>query len=124
MQLTKEQVDLFLNLETSLHKKEIRNSVEAVSELLSDDFLEFGNSGIKYNKNLIIKELESEQEDLNVKVEDFTVSYISADIVLVTYKSVRFVDDLEKKVEAMRSSLWKLFGEKWKMIFHQGSRIL
>lgn len=117
MQVSQEEKDLFFNLETKLHKKEVRNSVETVSELIADEFIEFGNSGTIYNKASIISELAGEQEDLNVVVEDFNVSRISEDVVLVTYKST-------STVQAMRSSLWKLIDGRWQMVFHQGSRIL
>jgi len=44
------RTEMFLALETSLHRKEIRNSLARVSELIADDFVEFGKSGAVYRK--------------------------------------------------------------------------
>ena len=42
MKFTDRDIEKLFELETSLHKKEIRNSPAAVAALLADDFIEFG----------------------------------------------------------------------------------
>ena len=102
----------FFELETSLHKKQTRNSPEAVSRLLADDFVEFGSSGRVWNKSSIIESLRKETEDLQVAVEDFKVRELSAEVMLVTYKTST----------SLRSSIWIRLEDRWQMIFHQGTK--
>jgi hypothetical protein len=69
--MTKEQLAKFYELETSLHKKETRNSRERVSALIADDFLEFGKSGGILTKRETLENLKDEAVDWQVEVSDF-----------------------------------------------------
>lgn len=103
----------FFELETALHRKEIRNSPDAVSALLADEFVEFGRSGRIWDKRSIIESMQKEKLDQKVTVHDFAARELSPDIILVTYKTA----------SALRSSIWKRVGEKWQIVFHQGTAI-
>jgi hypothetical protein len=113
--------DFFFHLETSLHKKEIRNSREKVSELLADDFIEFGKSGGTYSKQDTLESLENETEDLHIAVCNFRAVELSPTVILVTYTTEMHVNDTSR-VSTNRSSIWILRENKWQMIFHQGTR--
>jgi len=106
----------FFELETSLHKKQVRNSAESTSALLADGFVEFGSSGRVWNKSSIIESMRREMEDQQVTVEDFAARELAPDVVLVTYISKKDVGS------TLRSSIWKRYEGKWQMIFHQGTR--
>ncbi|MFA6585979.1 MAG: DUF4440 domain-containing protein [Candidatus Paceibacterota bacterium] len=123
MEPQKVSLELFLDLETKLHRKKVRNSPKAVSELLADDFIEFGSSGYIYNKNDTLKSLAEEKVDLEISVKDFKVKELSSDIVLVTYQASKLDPKNATKYESLRSSIWKLTDRKWQMVFHQGTRI-
>ncbi len=116
-------LELFRDLETRLHRKEVRNSPEEVSELLADDFVEFGSSGMSYDKNTTLKSLLKEENDFEIEVRDFKAEHLSADVVLVSYISSKFDPTTNQKFDALRSSTWKLNNGKWQMCFHQGTRI-
>ncbi len=116
-------LELFRNLETKLHKKEVRNSPDLVSELLSDDFIEFGSSGLVYDKNTTIKSLTKEEIDFEITVENFRVKKLSENIVLVNYKTSKLNPNTSTRFESLRTSIWKLIAGKWQLIFHQGTRI-
>jgi hypothetical protein len=45
-----DRLAFFRDLETSLHRRSVRNSPDAVAALLTDDFVEFGRSGRVYDK--------------------------------------------------------------------------
>ena len=122
--MTKEKIELFYNLETSLHKKEIRNSREKVAALIADDFLEFGKSGDVYNKQTTLEGLGNETVDLQIKVSDFAAKELSAHVVLVTYTAIMLDDDNFTEVSTNRSSIWILRDAKWQMVFHQGTKKL
>lgn len=83
---------LFLSLETSLHRPEVRSSPDLVRRLLADEFIEFGRSGRVYNKAVTIEALAAEDvsdPDPMPQVSDFSVTRLSPDVVLVTYKGSR-----------------------------------
>jgi hypothetical protein len=126
MSFTKPDVDLFYRLETSLHLPETRMSPQLVSDLLADDFLEFGKTGRVFNKQLTVDALAEERlsgSDSVPQVADFSVTSLSSDVVLVTYRSIRVADEALKSFETLRSSIWTLGSERWQMVFHQGTPI-
>ena len=106
----------FFELETSLHKKQVRNSAESTSVLLADGFIEFGSSGRVWNKASIIESMRREAVDQQVTVVDFAARELAPDVVLVTYISKK------SNGSTLRSSIWKRCEGKWQMIFHQGTR--
>jgi len=63
MKLSDRDTAYFFELETSLHKKHIRNSVEAACALPADAFIEFGSSGRIRNKASIIESMRAETLD-------------------------------------------------------------
>ena len=109
-------------MENDLLKPEIRKSVEKMSELLSDDFVEFCSSGniYHYNKNHIIDE-DSNSHEIKWEIKDFTIKQLSNDCILATYKVIKHSELNEAMKYSLRSSIWKLFNGTWKMIFHQGT---
>jgi hypothetical protein len=120
--MTKEQLASFYDLETSLHKKEIRNSRERVSALIADDFLEFGKSGGMLTKRDVLESLTDEAVDLRVEVSDFAARELSPDVVLVTYTAAMLDGDNATAVATNRSSIWVSRGGRWQMAFHQGTK--
>jgi hypothetical protein len=106
----------FFELETSLHKKQVRNSTESTSALLADGFIEFGSSGRVWNKASIIESMRRETVDQQVIVVDFAAHELAPDVVLVTYISRKGA------ASTLRSSIWKRCEGRWQMIFHQGTR--
>lgn len=117
-------VDELLKLETDLHKREIRSSTLALSELLADEFVEFGSSGRIFDKSAIIDALAAEADDLQVSVEDFAVRELAPNVALVTYVVAKPLGRQAAMVRtSLRSSIWQMRDDRWQMIFHQGTRI-
>ncbi len=111
----------FFALETALHKKNIRNSPDAVAALLADNFMEFGSSGTIYTKTTIIELLKGETVDSRVTVENFQSRELDPGVVLVTYISSRPVEIHEETIRVLRSSIWQFQQGRWRMVFHQGT---
>jgi hypothetical protein len=109
------------NLEQTLHNPNTRNSRSELEKLLSDDFVEFGTSGRIYTRKEIITALADEPAS-KIEAENFEACELALGVVLVTYKTKRIASE-GKSIEALRSSVWKLFGEQWKMVFHQGTKL-
>src|SRR5271169_2683111 len=118
-----ETADLLRNLEEQLLQPEIRRSAAKTSDLLADDFVEFGSSGRIFDKSKIIDSLRQERQSYSAQwyITDFSVRWLCTDTVLATYRLV--VCDRAKTMErhTLRSSIWKSVDGKWQMIFHQGT---
>jgi hypothetical protein len=121
MQMRDKDTAYFFELETSLHKKEIRSRADLTSELLADTFIEFGSSGKVWNKSSIVASMRGEESDSQITVEDFAVRELAPEVVLVTYTSKKVAED-QAVASTLRSSIWKHVDGKWQMIFHQGTR--
>lgn len=106
-----------LQLEEKLLEPEIRTSKEELSNLLADNFFEFGSSG-----KVLYKEENVGEMSLSVvqmKLSDFEIYPMSEEIVLTTY---RIYNEMNNQ-HSLRSSIWKLIDGRWKMHFHQGTKI-
>jgi hypothetical protein len=102
MRLPDKDTACFFELETSLHKKQLRNCADATSALLADAFIEFGSSGKVWNKSSIVESMRREKLDQQITVEDFAAQELAPDVVLVTYISKSVVED-QLAVSTLRS---------------------
>jgi hypothetical protein len=102
MRLPDKDTACFFELETSLHKKQLRNCADATSALLADAFIEFGSSGKVWNKSSIVESMRREKLDQQITVEDFAAQELAPDVVLVTYISKSVVQD-QLAVSTLRS---------------------
>lgn len=111
-----------LQLENDLLKPEIRQSIEKTNELLSNGFTEFCSSGyiFIYNKGEAIDE-DTNLQKINWEITDFSIKQLSDDCLLATYKLIKHSELNEDKKYSLRSSIWKYYDGKWKMVFHQGT---
>jgi hypothetical protein len=126
MSFNEPDADLFFRLETNLHRLETRMSPQQVSDLLADEFLEYGKSGRVFNKQSTVDALAGEGKsasDSVPQVADFSATSLSGDVVLVTYRSVRVADEATMSAETLRSSIWKRRSGRWQMVFHQGTPV-
>jgi hypothetical protein len=106
-------------LEASLLTNAVRRDRARVSELLAEEFCEFGRSGTVYTKAEILNFLQTEEE-IRVLVEEFACQRVSDGVALVTYRSER-TEAGGETIQALRSSLWVWRDERWQMVFHQGT---
>lgn len=113
--------EYILDLETQLLKSEVRKSSHKIQELLCDDFIEYTSSGCEYKyKKGDIFQRSDDNTELNWKIKDFTIEYLSENCILARYKVIKH-DKSEQY--SLRSSIWKYNNGKWKMFFHQGTVI-
>jgi len=111
--------DLIVSLEKSLHAEQVRHSKTKLACLLHDEFMEIGASGRIFDKKKIIKNLSSE-ESYNVLASDFEFVQLSPEIVQLRYKSVSTKRNNVTR-HTLRSSIWKINGTSWQILFHQGT---
>ena len=104
-------------LEMEVLSPGVRGDTTRTDVLLHDDFVEFGSSGRVYEKRMLI-DMISKESPAEVLIRDFVLRELAAGVVLVIYRSV-----CQSGQEARRSSIWIREGERWRMAFHQGTRI-
>jgi len=114
--------DTIYKLETSLLQPEVRSSRDQLSTLLSDDFKEFGSSGLVYTKQDILSRLPANIDRIVYAVSDFEIKILSKDVVMSNFKVEKNTDGEESRT-FLRTSLWRKEGSDWKIFFHQGTLI-
>ncbi|MFZ2188981.1 MAG: DUF4440 domain-containing protein [Candidatus Moraniibacteriota bacterium] len=111
------------DLEVELLQPEVRRSAKRISELLADDFVEFGMFGKRYSKQDFVTLLPNSEDEKfeRYTATDFEAREIAIDTVLLTYKaSIEFLKTNET-IWTLRCSIWQKCHENWQMIFHQGT---
>jgi len=116
--------DLRAHLQTceqALLDPALRRDRARVSELLTEDFLEFGSSGRIWTREQILELLETEDYKPPA-MEDFKCALVADGVALVTYRTVRTDAVTSEKATTLRSSLWTKESGTWRVRFHQGTR--
>jgi hypothetical protein len=103
-------------LEEELLVPTVRRSTR-LTELLADEFIEFGSSGRIYTKSDLVAVLQAESP-IAQTTSDFKVTSLAPDVALLTYKICRHS---KPAVHTLRSSVWRRANGKWQMVFHQGT---
>lgn len=109
-------------LEGLLHSHSVRASAEQLSELIADEFFEFGVSGTVWNRQSVIAALRNEAFSER-SITDFKLTLLAGDVALVTYRGHRVANAHRPAASSLRSSIWKRDGARWKMVFHQGTAL-
>jgi hypothetical protein len=109
-------------LEESLLDTAVRRDRKRLRIMLAEDFVEFGSSGRIWTRNSIIELLSRETAFYPPMIEDFSCHFLTADVALVTYRTVRTDPSSGEVLASLRSSIWTSDSGAWKMRFHQGTR--
>lgn len=115
-----ERDEMLLKFEQKLARIGRTISAEDASLLIAEDFVEFGASGNVWSKAEIVQEM-AEWMPSEAIIENFRVRDLSPAVCLVTYKLVGPVKDGRV---SNRSSIWRYTGDKWEIIFHQGTLVM
>ena len=107
-------MDEIKSLELELVSPETRGNVARLSELISDDFEEFGCSGKIFRKQDILSRLPL-SEPAKYELSNFAFKELAKDCILVTYSSI------ESGRHALRSSIWVKKEKHWQMLHHQAT---
>jgi len=84
-----------------------------LSELLADQFFEFGASGRIWDRAATAELVEGEPA-VDVELLAPAFHWLTADVVLLTYR-------IAGSRPTLRSSIWVRAGEQWRIVFHQGT---
>jgi hypothetical protein len=99
-------------LEQRLLHPAVRASAAELRQLLADDFVEFGSSGRTFTKESIIAALQANPVPSADVMAEFRVRELGPELALATSRCGA----------SLRSSVWRLEGNQWKIVFHQGTR--
>jgi hypothetical protein len=110
-------------LEVELLKPEVRKSAKRISELLANDFVEFGMEGKKFTKKDMVKALPNSKNEKyeKYKATNFKAKKIAPNTVLLTYRASIENTRKKTKIWTLRCSIWQKRKNNWQMIFHQGT---
>ena len=109
-------------LEQSLLDTAVRHDRKKMRSMLAENFLEFGSSGRVWTRNSIIELLAQETAFVAPAIEDFRCAFLTDDVTLVTYRTVRTDAETGELLASLRSSIWVNESGTWRMRFHQGTR--
>ncbi|MFM2486959.1 nuclear transport factor 2 family protein [Celerinatantimonas yamalensis] len=113
---------LIIELEKSLLTFEVRHSETELRKRIAPDFKEIGASGAYFGLENILERLPTEQT-WSAIVQDFEFTQHSDDICQLIFKAFIKGNDADEGTYSLRSSLWQRFGDEWKVIFHQGTKV-
>ena len=108
--------EMIYQLECSHLKPAVRTSQKELSTLLAEDFFEFGSSGNTYTREDYSGEIPLAPDRL--LISDFDYHLLADDVILTTYK----INNKTRNQKSLRSSVWRLRDDKWKLFFHQGTK--
>ena len=111
--------DTLIALERSLHDPSLRKSRSHVEQLLAEEFREIRSSGRVWTRNEILDLLAGEIP-YAIESSDFACAMLSPEIALLTYATLSNPSGQPPR-RALRSSIWRLEGGRWRIVFHQGT---
>ena len=101
-------------LERELLGPLVRGDMGRTAVLLHPDFLEIGSSGRVWTRDAMMMALEEDPGE-RTDIEILGSDRIGPGTVLLTYRN------FARSGTTLRSSLWVLDGERWRLRFHQGT---
>lgn len=116
---TQNEPEIIRELEERLLQPSVRASEKDVSEILADDFIEYGSSGRIYDKKSVIEGFQS-KDSTQRSLSDFMIKKLDTNTFLATYLAMKQETNGQKSY-SLRSSIWKMIENRWQIIFHQGT---
>lgn len=101
-------------LERELLGPLVRGDIGRTAVLLHPDFMEIGSSGRVWTRDAMMMALEEDPGE-RTDIEVLGSERIGTGAVLLTYRS------FTRSGTILRSSLWVLDGDRWRLRFHQGT---
>ena len=109
-----------IEMEKFLVQPATRLSVELLNRYLSDDFYEIAASGRCFGKADVLARLPTETPPA-ITQQDFDCRVLADGLAQLTYRATIQRTDDNSPTYSVRSSICRFDGEKWQMIFHQGT---
>lgn len=118
MSTAPEIANLLHDLETRLLDPEVRRDPATLNSLLAPGFSEITSTGEVLAREQVIQALQAEPP-LTRKLIDFRARLLAPTVALCTFTLIR--ESTAGPIRSRRASIWQLDGDKWQMVFHQGT---
>jgi hypothetical protein len=109
-----------MKLEQLLVQPATRLSAELLNHYLADDFYEIAATGRCFGKADVLERLPTETPPV-ISQQDFNCNVLADGLAQLTYRATILRAENESPSYSVRSSIWRFDGEKWQMVFHQGT---
>lgn len=119
MNLTRKEIDQFVQLEESLWIADTRFDMKYMEQILHAEFIEFGCSGRRYTRDDTL-DITGTKIQIKLPFDNLKIQRMSKTVVQVTYISEVQYDTLQV---CNRSSIWLYHNDRWQLYFHQGTAI-
>lgn len=111
-----------------LELKLLHSDMQAVPSLLdthlAQEFKEIGSNGYISTRQEVVDWLLKKNPNDRWALTDFSVEKLSSELVLAVYHARKVSDHNGVSKGSIRSSIWKHDGKRWKMVFHQASKLI
>tara|TARA_Y100001951_G_C11198121_1_gene215516 strand:- start:239 stop:610 length:372 start_codon:yes stop_codon:yes gene_type:complete len=108
-----------VELEQLLVQPATRFSAEMLNRHLADDFYEIAATGRCFGKADVLARLPAETPPV-ISQQDFECRVLADGLAQLTYRATIQRADNDPSY-SVRNSIWRFDGEKWQMVFHQGT---
>lgn len=107
------------NLELDLLRANVRRDHARLAELIADDFVEIGTSGLVFDKDTLLTHLPNEQ-GITFNADSISCKVLSQTAILITYLCIR--TERDSLSYSRRSSIWTYKNDSWQILYHQGTK--
>jgi hypothetical protein len=113
-------LDILIELELHCLKPEVRSSSQELDKILADDFMEITSTGIAYDKAHALSRIPNDIVPTFTQ-QNFEIRMLTDGVAQLIYKATIQKVNEESVTYSLRNSIWKLNGNSWQMLFHQGT---
>src|SRR5689334_12618428 len=107
-----------VNREPLFHRQEFGTRRADYENLMAPEFWEVGASGRRYSRDHgldVLEERSNRQEEDRWETSEFHCLELCAGTYLLTYTL------LQGERKTRRATIWRRAGERWEIVFHQGT---
>ena len=110
-------------LELKLLHTDLMLNSNLIDNLISSDFEEINSNGQVSSRIEVVNWLLQRDKNIQWSLTDFRIKELADDVILVIYIAKRHDDPDRVNKGSIRSSIWKHKNQRWKILFHQASKI-
>ncbi|MCS6161806.1 nuclear transport factor 2 family protein [Shewanella baltica] len=112
---------VLIELEEYLFLPEVRGSSIELAQLISDDFIEIGASGLRFGKANVLRRLPNEVAP-EIIASNYELRMLGSDTAQLLYKAKMSKAEQPSPVYSHMCSIWRQNSRtQWQMIYHQGT---
>jgi hypothetical protein len=113
-----------LRLESLLLHADPARNPGLPEELLSGEFEEIGSSGGVTGRAQVIAWLNTRKKEDRWEFTEFRIRILTTDLVLASYRAIKMGSAGKTSGGSRRSSIWRRSDNRWRMVFHQATKVL